>query len=50
MYKAYKDENIHSHYDVYISRTLAKGAADLEVWSMALVLGGSISFFSIYTL
>lgn len=21
----YKDENIHSHYDVYISRTLAKG-------------------------
>ena len=48
----YKDENIHSHYDVYISRTLAKGggAADLEVWSMALVLGGSISFFSIYTL
>ena len=25
MYKAYKDENIHSHYDVYISRTLAKG-------------------------
>lgn len=47
----YKDENIHSHYDVYISRTLAKGgAADLEVWSMALVFGGSISFFSIYTL